>query len=58
MPEFIFGPFLFLVERKLRENIEKSFDDYEIEKYLENSAFIPALFMVSKNDKLVKAAHC
>lgn len=58
MPEFILGPFLFFVERELKEKIDKTFEDYRMERYLKNSQYIPALFMVSKNDKLVQAVHC
>ena len=58
MPEIIFGPFLYFIDRKLQQKIGHNFDEYKMQKYLDNSGYIPALFMVSKDDKLVRASHC
>jgi hypothetical protein len=45
------------IDAGLRDKIGRSLSDYKLKNYMGNLKNIPALFLVSKIDKLVKPHH-
>ena len=58
LPGLFFEPILSLVDNQLQGKIQHKFAQYKMKAYLSRvPSYVPMLFLVSRNDQLVKVHH-
>ena len=57
LPKCFFEPLMAFISDELHQKVGYILEDYKLKKHLGNLGRVPALFLVSKEDKLVKPHH-